>query len=61
MTLLQPDPRTLFVLRHDYSTCLIYAYEHAGLADGLILSEFTSSCNNLLAVDLAAVFGLFKE
>ena len=57
MTLLQPDPRTLFRLRHDYSTSLIYAYEHAGLADGLISSEFTSS-SNLLAVDLAAVFCL---
>ena len=45
MTLLQPDPGRCFVLRHDYSTGLIYAYEHAGLADGLISSEFTSSHN----------------
>ena len=36
-------PPDAVVLRHDYSTCLIYAYGHAGLVDGLISSEFTSS------------------
>ena len=42
-TLLQPDSLRCFSLHHDYLLCLIYAYEHAGLADGLISSGYTST------------------